>query len=352
MQKTRNVTNFLKAALFDRPEWIPCGVGIMAATWMKYRERLEDIVLAHPRIFPGYEKGSTDFDLLGDKRYRKGRFTDNWGCTWHNIAEGMDSVVKGFPLENWDDFQAYRPPDPMTEGDGWGEPPDWDKTEAQLRERKENGRLATGSLPHGFMYMRLWYLRGFENLMIDMATDEPRLHQLITMVLDYNMKTIDACLRAGAECMSFGDDLGCQHALPMSPEKFRQYLVPCYSRMFGRCREKGAIVYLHSDGHILEIIPDLIQCGVQIINPQIRANTLDGLRTYAKGKVCISLDLDRQLFPFATPREIQAHIREAADVLNSKEGGLMLYAECEPDVPLENIEAICETLEEIGGPSV
>jgi uroporphyrinogen-III decarboxylase len=103
---------------------------------------------------------------------------------------------------------------------------------------------------------------------------------------------------------------------------------------------------------MLEIIPDLIQCGVNIVNPQIRANSLRGLEKVAKGKVCIRLDLDRQLFPFATPEQVKAHIKEAVDRLNLPQGGLMLSASCLPDIPLENIQAICETFEELGGPSV
>jgi len=131
----------------------------------------------------------------------------------------------------------------------------------------------------------------------------------------------------------------------MSPEHFRKYLKPCYAQIFGMCRDAGIHVYFHSDGHILEVIDDLIECGVTVINPQIRANTLDGLVEVCKGKVCVNLDLDRQLFPFCTPKDIDEHIREAVVKLGSKQGGLMLVAECEPDVPLENIEAICQALE-------
>jgi hypothetical protein len=61
--------------------------------------------------------------------------------------------------------------------------------------------------------------------------------------------------------------------------------------------------------------------------------------------VCVCLDLDRQLFPFCNPQEIDAHIREAVEKLGSPEGGLWLAAECGPDVPLENIEAILEALD-------
>jgi hypothetical protein len=62
--------------------------------------------------------------------------------------------------------------------------------------------------------------------------------------------------------------------------------------------------------------------------------------------VCVALDLDRQLFPFCTPQEIDDHVREAVQVLGDPAGGLMLVAECADDVPLENIEAICCALEQ------
>jgi uroporphyrinogen decarboxylase len=140
--------------------------------------------------------------------------------------------------------------------------------------------------------------------------------------------------------------------VPISPASWRRYIKPAYQAIVAPCKEVGIPFYLHSDGHILEIIPDLVECGVTAINPQIRANGLEGLKKVAKGKVCINLDLDRQLFPFASKAEIQEHIRTAVEALNSPRGGLMLTAECEPDVPLENIRAICETLEEVGaGPA-
>ncbi len=106
---------------------------------------------------------------------------------------------------------------------------------------------------------------------------------------------------------------------------------------------------MHTDGHILEIIPDLIEVGVNVLNPQSRANGLDHLRRACKGKVCVDLDLDRQLFPFGSPREIDAHVREAVEKLGSPEGGLWLKAEIGFDVPLENIQAICAALERYRG---
>jgi uroporphyrinogen-III decarboxylase len=110
------------------------------------------------------------------------------------------------------------------------------------------------------------------------------------------------------------------------------------------------LVGLHTDGNILEIIPDLVECGVDILNPQFRANTLEGLVRVARGKVCLNQDLDRQLMPFVEPAKLKEHVRETARELSLPQGGLMLIAEIGPDVPLANIEAIIEVFEEIGGP--
>lgn len=106
---------------------------------------------------------------------------------------------------------------------------------------------------------------------------------------------------------------------------------------------------MHTDGHIWEIIPDLIECGVNVVNPQVRANGLENLARVCKGKVCVNLDLDRQMFPFGTPADIDAHVREAVETLGSPEGGLWLQAEIGPDVPLENVEAIAAALEKYRG---
>ena len=102
---------------------------------------------------------------------------------------------------------------------------------------------------------------------------------------------------------------------------------------------------MHTDGHILEIIPDLVACGVDVINPQVGANGLENLAEICKGKVCVDLDLDRQKFPFWNPDDIDRHVKEAVEILGSPEGGLGLRAEIGDDVPLENVEAICAALE-------
>lgn len=350
--KNSRTVNYRKTIYFDNPQWTPCAVGFLPATWMKYREALETLVLEHPRVFPGFKKGQVDFDFskgMWSPMYELGKRTDCWGTVWDNVQRGVCGQAVYEPLEDWASFDAWKKhlPDPLTT-DLFGPRPAWDQVAKGLADAKARGDLAIGGgLQHGHFFMALYYLRGFENLMVDMATDEPRLHELIRILLDYNCAVIRKYLEAGAEQMQFGEDLGMQTGLPVSPAMWRKFVKPAYEAMHGPCRDRDVPVYLHSDGHILEIIPDLIETGVRILNPQIRANGLEGLQKVARGKVALNQDLDRQLFPFVGPSAIEDHIGEVFEGLYLKKGGLMLLAECGPDVPLENIEAICRTYEKL-----
>ncbi len=339
--------NFLDAIHFDHPEWVPVTVSLLPGAWLKYGEALEEVVLDFPHLFPGYKAGAFRSMKL-PRTHQKGRWTDAWGVVWDNAEEGISAIPVDHeaPLRDWDALDAYEPPD-LVETDDYGAPRDWERISDNFRRAKENGGLAGGGLLHGFMFMRLYYLRGFSNLMMDIAGRDPRLDRLIDLVLSRNVALVSKYLEAGANHISGGDDMGMQTALPISPADWRRYLKPCFREIFGPAREAGATTYLHSDGHIVEIIPDLAECGVQVINPQVRANGLDRLAEL-KGTICIKLDLDRQLFPFASPDQLREHIQTCWDALYLPEGGFMLNAECAPDVPPENVRAICEKLTELG----
>ncbi len=200
------------------------------------------------------------------------------------------------------------------------------------------------------MFERLYFLRGFENLMLDIATDEPRLYRLIELVRDYNLRVIEKLAHSEVEFLHFGDDISMQDRFPISPKSFRRFLMPCYEEIFTACKKAGMLVWFRTDGHILPVVDDLAECGVDLMHAQIRSNDVAELRLKQLSRtVAISLDLDRQLFPFATPRELENHIVETVEALRDKQGGLQVYAQCLPDVPLENIEVICDTLEKLGG---
>ncbi len=306
----------IKAVHFNHPETIPVSVSFLPAAWMKYREALDEVVARHPVLFEHAGK-NPDYDAVGGT-YVAGEHVDAWGCVWSNLQTGMEAIVTGHPVPTRAAVNSLHAPE------------------------KNVG------FPHGFMYLRLADLRGFEELMLDFAEEPPELQRLIDVVLGYNLRQAELLIEklAGEPRMVyFGDDLGMQTGLAISPRKWRKYLKPCFMQIYRPFLEAGHTVYMHTDGHILEIIPDLIDAGVQVVNPQSRANGLAGLAQVCKGRVCVDLDLDRQLFPFATPAEIDAHVREAVETLGSPEGGLWLKAELNYEVPLENIEAVCTALE-------
>jgi uroporphyrinogen decarboxylase len=307
----------MKSMLFDYPTRIPVSVGILPAAWMKHREALDEIVHRHPFLF-GAQTGQRDYDAIGSTTYVYGDHVDAWGCVWSNIKTGMEAIVTGHPAPTREAVRALKIPE------------------------KDDG------IPHGFMYLRLADIRGFEEIMIDFAEEPPELQMLLDMVLAYNVrqvkKRLDAATTPG-QIFTFGDDLGIQAGLPISPTKWRKFLKPCFMAIYQPIRTAGHYVYMHTDGHIFEIIPDLIDCGVNVVNPQVGANGLENLARVCKEKVCVDLDLNRQMFPFWKPENIDAHVREAVEVLGSPAGGLWLKAEIGDDVPLENIEAIFAALE-------
>ncbi len=151
----------------------------------------------------------------------------------------------------------------------------------------------------------------------------------------------------GVDVVGFGEDLGTQRASVISPAAFRKWTAPAYRRLMAPCREAGALIHLHSDGHVLELLDDLLACGVTILNVQDLCNGIDELACHAKGRVCIDLDMDRQrIVPFGTRREIRELVREQVMKLGSPQGGLMLSAGIYPPTPPENVDALCEAYEE------
>ena len=183
--------------------------------------------------------------------------------------------------------------------------------------------------------------------MMDLALEPPELPRLIDMLEANVAKLVERWLEIGVDSIYFHSDIGTQKSLMISPATFRKYLKPMFARLFGRIRRAGPHVYFSSDGHLLEIVDDLIECGVSVHDPQIRANTLEGIvRTY-KGRLCADVDLDEQGFVFMSPKQIREHVGEVVDRMVMPEGGLMLTAGIfDADISLKSIEAICEAMED------
>ena len=337
--------NFMRMVNFDHPKWTPVWVGFLPRVQLLHGEAFDELRLRHPRIFPGFTKQTTANYQLGIQ-YRVGRFTDCWGCVWEGIIEGIVGQVVGHPLDNWANFATWRPPTPLK--DGLLAPIDWAAIAKGYADKKSQGDAwPDWQLPHGFHYMLLCDLRGFANAMTDMLIEEPMLDKLIALIIDYNAQTVKKQLDLGSQFIGLAEDLGMQHSLPISHALWVKYVKPGYEATAGQARDRGLPVFLHSDGHILPIMDDLIETGIRLLNPQTRANGLQGLRDRARGKVAICLDLDRQLFPYATPEELKQHVYDAYNALSMPEGGFMFSVEIGDDVPIENAEALFCAIEDV-----
>ena len=336
--------NYLRAARFNYPFFIPSFVSIPVSTWKRYGDKLAGIVEKHKLLFPWFRR-----EMLNLEAYpkRPPTYRDEWGCVWRYTVDGLQGIVVENPLKDWSTIERFEPPDPELGLPREGEPPiPWSEVEAFTRSVKESGGLVVGFMPHGFLFLRLTYLRGYLNFLKDLATGPPQLERLVDTVVEYNVEVVKRLLRLGVDVVSFGDDLGTQHGLPYSPASFRRYLLPGYKRIFSEVKKKGVVVRLHSDGYVMDIASDLVSAGVEVLNIQDRLNGIDRMELELKGKVALEVDVDRQrLLPFGSPREIDWYVKETIRRLGSRRGGLLFSAEVLHDVPLENIKALLDALE-------
>lgn len=314
------MSELIEAIRMESPETIPVSFCILPVAWMEYGKELQRLIDDYPQFFHGKK---VDLDKVYDNlppTFRKGKIVDEWGCVWENEIEGAEAIVTGHPIKCEEDIYSMKIP--------------------------EN---RSGHLPHGFMYLRLLDLCGFEDAMVYFAEEDKAIETLIDKVLEYNVYQIASKLPRTGEIVGFADDLGMQTGLAIGAERWRKYLAPCYRKMYGivKSYDPSKLIHMHTDGCIYEIMPDLIECGVDMINPQFRANGLDNLvRVCRKERIIpIDLDLDRQLFPFATRSQLFDHVGECVEALYLPEGALSLRVNFDHSVPLDNMAAVLDAVE-------
>ncbi|MHC4395259.1 MAG: uroporphyrinogen decarboxylase family protein [Planctomycetota bacterium] len=342
--------NLLRTVRFERPEYIVMDFHINSACWHHYpQDALAELMASHKFLFPGFEKSSTNIEPEYTPWQLAGQsYVDSWGCVWETTDDGIVGMVTKHPLDNWDDFDNYIPPD-ADKNFRMG-PADWDRIAKSSRKPKAIGRLDNDGLQHGHTFQLLADIRGYENLMYDMTDEQPRLYELIRMVEEFNLGIVQRYIDLGAEWMNYPEDLGMQAGPMLSPQQFRKYIKPSYQRLIAPTRKAGCIVHLHCDGDIRELVDDILDCGVDIINPQDLVNGIDWLAEHLAGRICIDLDIDRQqITRFAGPAQIDALIREEVEKFGSRQGGLMMIYGLYPGVPLENVKALMDAMERYSG---
>lgn len=333
--------NYIRNTTFNNPAWMPISIHCNLASLIEYKGELEDVIVKYPEYFGPFQKGSIDYSVYGDGKCSR-REKDAWGYVWNYTYHGLEGFVTDHPLDTWNKFDTYTPPDANEWMDRGGRI-DWNAVKENLRKQKEMGVLTSGYLVHGFLFLRLQYLRGFENVMVDMFDEEPKLFELIEMIDKENLKVVRHYCDAKVDLMEVPEDLGSENSMVISRDMFLKYIMPSYKKITSLCRENGVLTAIHSDGYIVDIMEDLISVGMDIINPQDLCNGIENIKRLLKGKCCIRLDLDRaKITPYANRNEIFNLIEYEIKELGSEKGGLEFIYGIYPPTPPDAVAYVCE----------
>ena len=338
--------NTIRAIRFERPEHIPMIFWINPACWHHYpQDALFELMAEHLILFPDFNSQNIVLSEPAPWERAGKPYSDAWLCVWETTDDGITGSVTQHPLSDWDALQSYAPPDPaQTNGMA---AIDWSKIKDKIFKAKEKGKFGVGSLEHGHAFMRLSYLRGYENLLLDMTDGEKKLWQLIDIVESFSLEIVQRYIDCGVAMMRYPEDLGMQLGPMLSPGQFRTYIKPIYEHLMKPARQAGCLVHMHSDGDIRTLADDLIISGVDALNLQDIVNGIEWIAANLKGRLCIDLDIDRQkITRFGSPEQIEELIRREVKMLGSPEGGLMMIYGLYPGVPLENVKAVADAMEQ------
>ncbi len=119
----------------------------------------------------------------------------------------------------------------------------------------------------GAWYGIYYYLSSFENILMWMAVEPEAAHALFDMTGKFSIEAAKMLLSCGVDCIGAASDLGSAYTLLFSREMFREYVFPWMKELADLCHQNGAYFHLHSHGHIEDIMDDIVESGVDIINP-------------------------------------------------------------------------------------
>ncbi len=336
----------LKAIRFEKPDHIPMNFHINDSCWQNYpQEYLFDLMESHRFLFPGFHRPEGHYTPRFSLVARKDApFTDDFGCVWETAEDGITGTVTRHPLEDWAALDHYAFPDPSAVM-GIG-PADWENVAENMRIAGENGDLRAGGLRHGHTFLQMCDIRGYQNLIFDMADEEPRLFTLLNKVEEFNEGIVKRYIDMGVDLMMYAEDLGMQRGPMLSPAHFREYIKPVYRRLMKPAKECGIIVHMHSDGDLHDLLDDILDGGVDVMNLQDLVNGIDWIAEKLAGKTCVELDIDRQFITSrGTPEQIDELVRSEVRKIGRREGGLMMVYGLYPGIPLRNVKAVMDAME-------
>jgi uroporphyrinogen decarboxylase len=272
---------------------------------------------------------------------------DEWGVWWragtfHHFAQ-VESPLRG--IQDQGRLREYPWPD-------LDQPYRFQGVERRVAELHARG-LAVAAFA-GSVFEQAWYIRGLEDLMVDLVAAPEVAHYFFDRTAALQQFAAEQFARAGVDIIITGDDVAGQQGLLMSAETWRKFLKPRLAATVQAVKraDPGAFVFYHSDGNVEPLIPELIEIGIDILNP-IQPECMDpaaikrryGDRLSFWGTVSV-----QRTMPFGTAAEVRAEVR--ARIRDVGHGGGLILAPAHvlgPETPWENIVAFFAAADEMGG---
>ena len=224
-----------------------------------------------------------------------------------------------------------------------------DELAGQVAAIQARGLAAGGNTPHlgGEMFEAAWRLRGLDNFLVDLVERQDMAAYLLDQLAELAAWNAATLARAGIDVLSLDDDVGMPGTMMIGPHTWREFLKPRLARVIeaARAARPDLRIIYHSDGHFEPILDDLVELGVDGINP-LQPEHMDAARIrrrYGPGLALWGTVGRQTAFAFATPEAIGDEVRRRVDELGP--AGLILcpaYDIDEPDIPWANIRAFLD----------
>jgi len=312
---------------FKGPDRTATDVWPVPASFKRHGRKLEELFEKHPIDFV-HPNWPTRWDPENlDPTFKLGRHTDEWGVVWENKEEGYSGMDKVHPLEDWSNLENFEAPSQ-----------EW-LTVSYDDSSMDPDRFCLGV--GCILFHRMCFLRGMENLMIDLLDGVPEVHKLKDILKEFSVRQVSALAKTAVDGIIFFDDWGSQQQLLIPPALWRSFFKPVYRELFSICKKSGKFIFFHSDGYIMEIIEDFVEMGVDALNCQVWCMGPEELGKKFRGRITFWGEIDRQwTLPHGSPDDIRKAAGELKKHLATPAGGLIGQGEIDSLTPLENIEAL------------
>jgi uroporphyrinogen decarboxylase len=198
------------------------------------------------------------------------------------------------------------------------------------------------------LFERAWTLAGMENVLMAMVAEKDFANTLLDRIVDFDVAVIENACAYDIDIFRFGDDWGQQRGLLMGPDLWREFIRPRFEKMCRLVKSKGKLAMLHCCGKVDEILPDMIECGLDIFNPfqPEVMDVFDVKREYGDTMSFYGGISIQRTLPFGAVRQVKDEVKKLIGVVGAKGGYIASPSHDIPaDAKPENIAAMIETLQ-------